>query len=133
MVSLKGTNPKTKEPLTLPSFKLPPDQKHLASRPTAIEARHFAATYALFRISSMRNIHMMLPPTFKDLWKHDFESMKKADVKDGKAWMYDADPFNTKVERDDQQAKLAKQRDDRERERAKATSQSTFALEIRPG
>ena len=38
----------------LPPFKLPPDYIHLVTRPTALEARHAAATYALFRVCSMK-------------------------------------------------------------------------------
>ena len=60
MVILKATNTKTKETVVLPPFKLPPSLKRLAIQDTAVEARHFAATYALFRVCSMKNIHMML-------------------------------------------------------------------------
>ena len=51
----------TQELVQLPPFKVPPTHKHLASKSTALEARHFAATYALFRVCSMRNIHMSSP------------------------------------------------------------------------
>ena len=119
MVVLKATNPKTKETLILPSFKLPPSHKHLAVQPTALEARHFAATYALFRVCSMRNIHMMLPPTYRDLWKNDFQDLKSDDVKQGKGWMYEADPFATKQEREQAQTVMAKKRDEREKHEAK--------------
>ena len=123
MVILKATSPKTKETAVLPPFKLPPTHKHLASQPTAVEARHFAATYALFRVCSMRNIHMMLPPTYRDLWKGDFQDLKKDDVKDGKAWMYEADPFSAKQEREEAQALMAKKREEREKQRAKEAEQ----------
>lgn len=123
MVILKSTNPKTKETMTLPSFKLPPSHKHLANAPTAIEARHFAATYALFRVCSMRNIHMMLPPTYKDLWKNGFQELKKEDVKEGRGWMYEADPFAAKLEREQAQAVMAKKRNAREEEKTKLADQ----------
>ncbi|EEP79946.1 conserved hypothetical protein [Uncinocarpus reesii 1704] len=35
--------------MTLPPMRLPPSHSTLAAQPTALEARHFAATYALFR------------------------------------------------------------------------------------
>lgn len=128
MVILRGTNPKTKESLTLQPFKLPPTHKHLAAQPTAVEARHFAATYALFRVCSMKNIHMMLPPTFKEIWKNEFQSLKKDDVKDGRSWMYEADPFLTCVERDEAQALAAKKGEERERQRAKEAEQPLISL-----
>lgn len=112
-------NPKTKETIVLPSFKLPPSHKQLAVQPTALEARHFAATYALFRVCSMRNIHMMLPPTYRDLWKTTFQDLKYDDVKQGKGWMYEADPFAAKQEREQAQTLIAKKRDDREKQEAK--------------
>ncbi|KAI9888926.1 MAG: hypothetical protein M1814_006158 [Vezdaea aestivalis] len=119
MVTIKATNPKTKEVVTLPPFKLPPDRKELALEPTAVEARNFAATYALFRVCSMRNIHMMLPPKYRDLWKIQFAEMKKADSAEGREWMYDADPFLSLKERDESKAVKAKAREKREVQVAK--------------
>ena len=119
MVILKATNPKTRETVVLPSFKLPPSLKQLAVQPTAVEARHFAATYALFRVCSMKNIHMMLPPVYRDLWKKEFQELKSEDVKDGRSWMYEADPFATKQEREEVQALMAKKKDAREKQEAK--------------
>ena len=121
MVILKVTNPKTKELVVLPSFKLPPTHKDLAIQPTAVEARHFAATYALFRVCSMRNIHMMLPPNYRDLWKSEFQDLKKSDMQDGKAWMYEADPFTAKEEREQVQALMAKKREEREKQNTEAS------------
>lgn len=128
MVILKATNPKTKETVVLPSLKLPPSHKHLAVQPTALEARHFAATYALFRVCSMRNIHMMLPPTYRDLWKSAFQDLKSDDVKQGKGWMYEADPFTAKQEREEAQTLMAKKRDGREKQKAKETDQPAHIL-----
>lgn len=119
MVILKATNPKTRETVVLPPFKLPPNLKQLAVQPTAVEARHFAATYALFRVCSMKNIHMMLPPVYRDLWKREFQELKSEDVKDGRSWMYEADPFATKQEREEAQTLMAKKRDTREKQAAK--------------
>lgn len=128
MVILKATHPKTKETITLPSFKLPPSHKHLALQPTALEARHFAATYALFRVCSMRNIHMMLPPTYRDLWKTAFQDLKSEDVKQGKGWMYEADPFAAKLEREEAQTLIVKKRDEREKQKAKEADQPAHLL-----
>jgi ATP-dependent RNA helicase DHX57 len=111
-VTLSKTNPKTKETTKLPPFQLPPSHRDLASQETPLEARHFAATYALFRVSSMKNIHMTLPPKYRDLWKGEFAQLKDEDVKAGRGWMYDADPFaaaaKTKEIRDGIEARKAK-------------------------
>lgn len=124
MVILKSLNPKTKETMVLPPFKLPPSYKEITIQPTAVEARHFAATYALFRVCSMRNIHMMLPPTYRDLWKNEFKDLKAEDIKDGKGWMYEADPFTAKIEREEAQALLSKRRDERQRQKEKEAEHS---------
>lgn len=122
MVILKSKNPKTQEVTQLPPFKLPPSHKHLASKPTALEARHFAATYALFRVCSMKNIHMMLPPDYRDLWKGEFEVLKKEDVKEGRAWMYEADPFTALREREAAKEAMEKKRIEREKAKEKAAN-----------
>lgn len=123
MVILRVKNPKTQEITNLPPFKLPPDYKDLALQDTAVEARHFAATYALFRICSMRNIHMMLPPNYRDLWKGDFAELKKADVKAGRASMYEADPFLALREKEEAQAQMAKKREAQNKAKAAFVAQ----------
>ncbi|KAF9881960.1 helicase associated domain-containing protein [Colletotrichum karsti] len=120
-VTIAAKDPKTRELTTLDPFKIHPDFKHLVTRPTALEARHCAATYALFRVCSMQNKHTVLPPDYKSLWK-DFQEIKKQDVKDGKGWMYDADPFKTLKDRQDAKAAAEKKRKEAEaaKERAKS-------------
>ncbi|PIG79763.1 DEAD/DEAH box helicase [Aspergillus arachidicola] len=127
-VILKRVDPKTREATTLPPMKPPPSHKHLAAQPTALEARHFAAVYALYRVCNMRNIHMMLPPTYKKLWKEDFADIKTADTKEGKGWMYEADPFLAKQERESAAADLEKKRKEREKNQAKAKDQPAVEL-----
>ncbi|KAF3923404.1 hypothetical protein ABW21_db0206027 [Orbilia brochopaga] len=65
--------------------------------PTALEARHFTATYALHRVYSGRNLQYALPPTHRPYWQA-FEAIKKEDVKQGKESKYSEDPFQ--VQRD---------------------------------
>lgn len=125
MVILKSKNPKTQEMVTLPSFKLPPSHKYLAFKPTALEARHFAATYALFRVCSMRNIHMMLPPDYRGLWKGEFEMLKREDIKDGRAWMYEGDPFGALREREEARAVAEKKRMARDQAKEQANKTPT--------
>ncbi|KAL9126106.1 MAG: hypothetical protein Q9217_004793 [Psora testacea] len=128
MVILKATSPRTRETITLPPFRLPASVKHIAAQPTAVEARHFAATYALFRVCSMKNIHMMLPPTFRDLWKKEFQELKTADVEEGKSWMYEADPFAAKLQKEEAQALMAKKREAHERRKATEAEDPIVAL-----
>lgn len=128
MVVLHGINPKTREPLRLPPFKLPPTHQQLAIQPSAVESRHFAATYTLFRICSMKNIHMMLPPMYKDLWKNEFDQLKKEDAKQNRSWMYDPDPFATWVERQEAQAVAAKQREEREKQKSKEAQHPLISI-----
>lgn len=65
------TDPKTKENLVIrmndPTFDKATGKGLLLPQETPIEARHFAATVALYRISYNTNLHMMLPPNHKKL------------------------------------------------------------------
>ncbi|KAM4056092.1 oligonucleotide/oligosaccharide-binding (OB)-fold domain-containing protein [Hirsutella rhossiliensis] len=116
-VTLGAKDVKTQQHIRLDPFKIPQSHKHLLLRDTALEAKHAAATYALFRVCSMQNKHTVLPPDHKSLWK-EFQALKALDVKEGKGWMYDADPFKTLLER--QEAKAAADKKRKEAEAAKA-------------
>ena len=70
----------------------------------------------------MRNIHMMLPPDYRDLWKGEFEVLKKEDIKEGKGWMYEADPFGALREREEAKALMEKKRKEREQAKEKAAN-----------
>ncbi|ERT02842.1 hypothetical protein HMPREF1624_01145 [Sporothrix schenckii ATCC 58251] len=120
-VKLSAKNPKTNETTRLDPFKLPPSHVHLAVKPTTLEARHFAATYGLFRVCSMKNLHMMLPPDYKNLW-NEFKALKEQDVKEGKAWMYEADPFTALRDRELAKAAAEKKRKEQQAAREKAAS-----------
>jgi ATP-dependent RNA helicase DHX57 len=63
---------------------------------------------------------MMLPPDYRDLWKDEFEALKREDVKDGRAWMYEADPFASLREREEAKAFMEKKRNEREKLKEKA-------------
>lgn len=109
-VILSKTDPKTREATRLPPFQLPSQDAHLSEQPTALEARHFAAAYTLFRVSSMKNISMILPPNYRDLWKGDFQRLKDEDVKEDRSWKYDADPFAADTKRQEIKASIEKRR-----------------------
>jgi HrpA-like RNA helicase/DNA-binding transcriptional MerR regulator len=67
----------------------------------------------------MQNKHTVLPPDHKSLWK-EFQALKVQDVKDGKAWMYEADPFKALLERQEAKAAAEKKRKELEQAKAKA-------------
>ncbi|KAI9264369.1 hypothetical protein BDA99DRAFT_55321 [Phascolomyces articulosus] len=56
--------------------------------PTALEARHLAATFALHRINSHMPMYRVLPPQHRDYWQR-FEQLKTKE----NAWQYVPDPF----------------------------------------
>ncbi|RVD82610.1 uncharacterized protein DFL_007031 [Arthrobotrys flagrans] len=97
-VIIRYKNPKTHETETI-RFDPPSNLKTVpAFHPTALEARHFAATYALHRVYSGRNLQYALPPTHRPYWQA-FEAVKKEDVKQGLESKYSEDPFQVQRER----------------------------------
>lgn len=119
-VILRQKNPKTGEITVLPPIIPPKDyNKERGVQPSAVEARHFIAAYALFRVSNMKNIHMMLPPQYRDLWKGDFLDLKSEATAQGQGYLYEADPFAAKKAHD--LAQLAKEK--ARADKAKASEQ----------
>ena len=118
-VILRQKNNKTQETTTLPPISLPKEQRDLGVRETAVEARHLAAAYALFRVASGKNLHMMMPPQFRDLWKGEFADMKKVAEKEGMGWLYADDPFRARKDWEDERAAKEKRRVDMEKKREK--------------
>ena len=131
-VTISKTDPKTKETTTVPPLELPASHKDLANQPSALEARHFAATYALFRVASMKNIHMTLPPTYRDLWKGPFQELKKEDIKENRGWKYDADPFAADAKRKEIHVAMEKRKVDQEKRQAEKDTSSN-ALPVMKG
>ncbi|KAK6359691.1 hypothetical protein TWF696_000833 [Orbilia brochopaga] len=96
-VTIRYKNTKTRETEEI-RFEPPTGLKTVPDCfPTALEARHFTATYALHRVYSGRNLQYALPPTHRPYWQA-FEAIKKEDVKQGKESKYSEDPFQ--VQRD---------------------------------
>ncbi|KAK6505148.1 hypothetical protein TWF481_007069 [Arthrobotrys musiformis] len=97
-VIIRSKNPKTQETETI-RFDPPSALKTVPTfHPTALEARHFAATYALHRVYSGRNLQYALPPTHRPYWQA-FEAVKKEDVKQGLEYKYSEDPFQVQRDR----------------------------------
>ncbi|RPB29925.1 P-loop containing nucleoside triphosphate hydrolase protein [Terfezia boudieri ATCC MYA-4762] len=113
-VTLRCENPKTKL-MEEVKFTPPREMKKATGetvklhQDTHLEAKHLLATYALNRVANMTNIDFVLPITYKGFWEI-FESNRKHDLKGGKGWMYEADPFRAQRERKALMEKLEKDR-----------------------
>lgn len=66
------------------------------SLPTANEAKHWGATYALYRFSNNLQLHRLLPPGPREYWAQLEEDRKKAP--EHLAWQYEPDPFAAQKE-----------------------------------
>lgn len=130
-VTLSKKDPKTNEITTLPTFRTPQILLSASEEPSALEARHFAATYALFRVSNMKNLSMALPPKYRDLWK-ELSSVKKEDEKEGKAWLYDADPFAAEQKRHEIHRAMEKRKAEQEKKQEALAKNPTLALQQVP-
>lgn len=129
-VVLRQKNAKTQEITTLPPVVPPPDYlKERGTQESAVEARHFAAAYALFRVSNMKNIHMMLPPQYRDLWKGDFQDLKSEAVAQGNGYLYEADPFLAKKHQDEAKAAKEKARADKVKQQAEDKKSEVVSLD----
>ncbi|CAH2350524.1 putative ATP-dependent RNA helicase [[Candida] railenensis] len=92
VVNLKWKNPKTQEMITV---QMVPHSDTYQPRETTNEARHFAATYALFRINFVKNMKMVLPVIFRDYWS-DLEASRLEMLKSNKSFhdiLYNSQPF----------------------------------------
>ncbi|KAG1757846.1 P-loop containing nucleoside triphosphate hydrolase protein [Suillus lakei] len=88
------------------SVRLEPHPPYL--RPTALEARHWGATYALYRFCNGLQLNRVLPPGPRDYWTELAAEHKNAP--EHMRWMYDADPFAARRAVDERQAKAAQNR-----------------------
>lgn len=98
VVNLAWKNPKTHELITV---KMMPEKSIVKGQETSLEARHYAATYALHRIAFGKNLHMVLPTNHKNLWS-DLEAFRKQLLKDNPSKaneLYTPDPFEAILER----------------------------------
>lgn len=110
---LKQRNPKSQE---VEEIRYSPPSDLVTGQETALQARHLSATYALHRISSHKNLAMVLPGEHKALWQN-CDKKKAADIKGGLATAddYVADPFvvlrRRAVEKADKEKKRAIERE----------------------
>ncbi|KAH8992445.1 P-loop containing nucleoside triphosphate hydrolase protein [Lactarius akahatsu] len=77
---------------------------------SALEARHWGATYALYRFCNGIQLNRVLPPGPRDYWAELAVEHKNAPSH--QEWMYEADPFAARKSVDDRQEKAAKKREE---------------------
>lgn len=97
VVNLLWENPKTRETIHL---KWQPDTELLPPRETTNEARHFAATYAMYRLNYVKNLKMVLPNLFRNYWS-DMEVKRLELLKRDKAFhdkIYNSNPFQVHLD-----------------------------------
>lgn len=123
VADLSWENPKTKEVIHV---KMAPETDLLAPRETTNEARHFAATYAMFRLNYVKNLKMVLPTIFRDYWS-DLEAKRVQTLKRSKAEhdrYYNANPFQVFLDERAENDARAKERLARENQDAKVKKPS---------
>ncbi|KZT42681.1 P-loop containing nucleoside triphosphate hydrolase protein [Sistotremastrum suecicum HHB10207 ss-3] len=106
-VILRRQNKKTSEQ---DSVRLEPHPPYF--RPSALEARHWGATYALYRICNNLSLQHVLPAGPRQYWNELADEHKKAPGH--LKWMYDPDPFSARKEVARRQEAAAKRQEDSE-------------------
>lgn len=133
IADLSWENPKTKEVIHI---KMSPETELLPPRETTNEARHFAATYAMFRLNYVKNLKMVLPTIFRNYWS-DLETKRLQTLKKSKAEhdrYYNANPFQVYL--DEKAAREAREKERQVREnnesKVKKPSASISIVELKP-
>ncbi|KAF8560131.1 P-loop containing nucleoside triphosphate hydrolase protein [Imleria badia] len=106
VVSLSRINKRTAQKETIRFEPHPP-----YTRPTALEARHWGATYALYRFCNGMQLNRVLPPGPREYWTELALQHKAAP--EHQKWMYDADPFAARKEVEERQAKAAQKKEEK--------------------
>ncbi|KAF7307178.1 Dead deah box [Mycena indigotica] len=90
------------------SVRFEPHPPYIA--PSAIEARHWGATYALYRFCNGYPLNRILPPGPRQYW--DTLAQEHNRCPEHQKWMYAADPFAAKKEVEQRQAQALKKREE---------------------
>ncbi|KAI0640102.1 P-loop containing nucleoside triphosphate hydrolase protein [Trametes polyzona] len=108
VVTLGRLNKKTSE---RESVRLEPHPPFVM--PSALEARHWGATYALYRFCNGIQLNRVLPPGPREYWNQLAAEHKNAP--EHQSWMYDADPFAARKTVAERQEKAAKKKEEASR------------------
>ncbi|SPO38961.1 probable Putative DEAH-box ATP-dependent helicase UM11114 [Pseudozyma flocculosa] len=76
---------------------------------SSLEAKHWGATYALFRIFNNLSLNRALPPGPREYWQQ-LEAYKKQ-APSHQDWMWEADPFDAQIKREAEKAKKERERE----------------------
>ncbi|GAA5976414.1 hypothetical protein JCM10908_005491 [Rhodotorula pacifica] len=92
-VTLRRKNPKSGEGESVYMRPPPPPSTIAVEKASAMEAKHWAAVYALFRFSNNLRLNLQLPPSTRDYWAA-LEKEKAASTPN-KQWLWSTTPFET--------------------------------------
>jgi ATP-dependent RNA helicase DHX57 len=126
VVTLRWRNPKTNETV---SVQMVPHSDTYTATPTANEARHYAATYALHRIGFAKNMKMVLPTVFRDYWGA-LERARAEMLRLNRALhdtLYCENPFAVVLAQREREARREK-----ERQREQQKARPSVAVQIAP-
>ncbi|KAJ1920222.1 helicase [Mycoemilia scoparia] len=93
------------------------------------EARHVAATYALHRMQSGKNMRSVIPPHFRDYW--DGLDKIKAEEGERSSWKYETDPFAALIELEKKKT-AKKERIEKEEEKRAEIKKSGNLIRLLP-
>ncbi|TFK41870.1 P-loop containing nucleoside triphosphate hydrolase protein [Crucibulum laeve] len=105
VITLSKMNKKTSQKETVRMEPHPP-----YCRPTPVEARHWGATYALYRFCNGIQLNRVLPAGPRDYWNE--LAIQHKTVPEHQKWMYSADPFAAQQEVRERQDKAEKKREE---------------------
>lgn len=115
---LAKRNPKNSETETVSLRPTKEELDLLPRKDLAVESRNVAATWCLHRVAHRLNFSIQMPPDHRQLW-NKLEILRKEDTKNGKAWLYDADPFKVVKHHAAEVVLWEKERKQREETKAK--------------
>ncbi|PPQ77039.1 hypothetical protein CVT25_014856 [Psilocybe cyanescens] len=105
VVTLSRRNPKTSE---IDRVRMEPHPPYF--RPTAMEAKHWGATYALYRFCNGLQLNQILPGGPRDYWKELAAEHKM--IREHQKWMYEADPFAAQQAVEERQVKASQRHEE---------------------
>ena len=81
----------------------------------------------------MKNIHMTLPPQYRDLWKTQFAEIKARDLADNLQWQYEPDPFIARDKLAEERRVKEKKKDEQAKQRAREAETPVAQLSLLGG
>lgn len=102
IAKLAWTDPKTREVIEVrmndPVYDKTTGVGAIEPQETTMEARHYAATVALYRVAFNTNTHMMLPPNHRSVWYKLDDYRKSLKPEDKAQKNFCVDPFKQVLE-----------------------------------